>query len=153
MLPDPRHPIFSLKLSPPSLSGTTHLIPLLNTTKHIALFLISDLSVHEPHPLFHKFSAISEPYSKVLQPVILARAFRIGGFRKPDWAGDDIIFLAARGDINAEFGLQGKQLGLVVVRPDGYVAFSCLLDVSGRAFENAEKWLAGILVKDEVLDT
>jgi hypothetical protein len=148
MFPDPLHPIFSLKSTPPSLSGTTHLLPLINTTKHLALFLISDLSVHEPHPPFLKFSAICKPYANALQPAVLARAYRIGGFRKPDWAGDGITFLASRGDVNGEFGLVGKQLGLVIVRPDGYVGFSCSVDESGGLLDYAAKWLEGMLVKD-----
>ena len=67
--------------------------------------------------------------------------------RKPDWAGDDITFLASRGDINAEFGLEGKQMGFVVMTLDGFVAFSCLVDASGRSLDYAEQWLAETLVK------
>jgi len=147
MLPDPRHPIFSLTSSPPSISGTTHLLPLLNTTKHTALFLISDLAVHEPHPLFLRFSATCKPYANILQPAVLTRAYRMGGFRKPDWAGENIAFLASRADINVEFGLDRRQMGMVIVRPDGYVGFSCLINASGGSFDYVEKWLAEMLVK------
>lgn len=71
----------------------------------------------------------------------------MGGFRKPDWAGEEIKFLASRGLVNKEFGLESKQMGVVLVRPDGYVGFSCLVDARGKSLDYAAKWLEGMLVK------
>ena len=46
------------------------------------------------------------------------------------------------------YGLDGKQqMGMVIVRPDGYIAYSGLVDRNGDAFEVAGKWLTGNLVK------
>jgi hypothetical protein len=117
--------------------------------KHIALFIIADLTLHEPHPLFHQFSALCKPYSDSLRPVILARSVRIGGLRKPNWANEDILFLATNtSETEKTYGLDGKhQMGMVIVRPDGYIAYSSLVDRNGDAFEVAGKWLAGNLVK------
>jgi hypothetical protein len=38
-------------------------------------------------------------------------------------------------------------MGLLIVRPDGYIAYSSLVDANGDAFEDLGKWLAAILVK------
>lgn len=150
MLPDPAHPIFSLTKLPPDTEGTTHLLPLLlESYKHIALFIIADHALHEPHPLFQKFQSVYKPYGQNLRSVILARTYRIGGLRKPDWSDDDTLFLATNSSTTEKgYGLNGKkEMGLLIIRPDGYIAYSDLIDPNGNAFESAETWLETNLVK------
>jgi hypothetical protein len=149
MLPDPIQPVFELTVSPPNVAGTTHLLALLRESyKHIAIFFIADRTLHEPHPLFHQFSALCKPHSGNLRPVILARSLRIGGLRKPNWADDEIRFLATNSsETEKVYGLDGKQqMGLLIVRPDGYIAFSSLVNANGDDFADAGKWLAANLV-------
>jgi hypothetical protein len=149
MLPDPTQPIFELTESPPNVAGTTHFLALLvESYKHIAIFFIADHTLHEPHPLFHQFSALCKPYSGNLRPVILARSLRIGGLRKPNWADSDIRFLATNSsETEKVYALDGKQqMGLLIVRPDGYIAFSNLVNANGDAFADAGKWLTANLV-------
>jgi hypothetical protein len=113
------------------------------------LFFTADHALHEPHPLFQKFASICEPYKKCLRPVILARAFRIGGYRKPNWASDEILFLGTNTHLTErKYGLNGKdEMGLIIIRPDGYIAYSTPVDVNGNAFDKMETWLVTTLVK------
>ena len=150
MLPDPRYPIFSLTGLPAQ--GLTHLFSYLSDSfKFIALFFIADHILHEPHPVFERFAIICKPYASVLRPVILARTYRVGGFRRPDWAAGykNILFLSTNNtSTEKEYGLDGvKQMGLVIVRPDGYIAYSTLIDPSGSAFAKADRYLSTILLK------
>lgn len=151
MLPEPPHPIFSLTDTPPNLTGTTHLLPLIQDSyKHVALFFVGDNILHEPHPLFQKFVSICKSYKANLRPVILARSYRIGGMRKPNWSqNDDIQFLATHtGQTDKAYGLDGKtEMGILIVRPDGYIAYSHPVDLNGIALDNMDSWLARILVK------
>lgn len=152
MLPDPVHPIFCLTDTPPNIAGTTHLLPLLHDSyKHIALFFIAGRTLHEPHPLFQKFASMCKPYASNLRPTILARAFRIGGYRKPNWATDDILFLGTNTNLTVRtYGLNGKdEMGLLIIRPDGYIAYSTVVDINGSAFERMETWLSTTLVKSK----
>jgi hypothetical protein len=150
ILPDPIHPVFEITASPPNLAGTTHFLPLLwEAYKHIAIFFIADHTLHEPHPLFHQFSILCKPYSYNLCPVVLAWSFWIGGLQKPNWADDEILFLATNSsEMEKVYGLDGtQQMGLLIVRSDGYIGYSSLVDANGDAFEDVGKWLAAILVK------
>ncbi len=152
MLPEPTHRIFSLTEFAANVGGTIHLLPLIVVTyKHIALFFVADRTLHEPHPLFQKFAAVCKPFGANLRPVILARAYRIGGFRKPNWATDDIFFLATNTYLTEQgYGLNGKcEMGLIIVRPDGYIAYSTTVDANGNAFDEMETWLAATLVKSD----
>jgi hypothetical protein len=152
MLPDPAHPIFCITDSPPNVAGTTHLLSLIHDSyKHVALFFIAGHTLHEPHPLFQKFASICKPYGSNLRPVILARSFRIGGFRKPNWASDDILFLGTNTHLTEKtYGLNGKsEMGLLVIRPDGYIGYSTTVDLNGNAFDRMEAWLADTLVKSK----
>jgi hypothetical protein len=150
MLPDPRYPVFPLAASPAE--GSLHLFPLLTDSfKHVALFFIAGHELNEPHPLFDKFVALCEPYSESLRPAIMARTYAVGGFRKPNWAAEDknIIFLSTNSSSTEKiYGLNGKeQLGILIIRPDGYVAFSSLIDESGSEFKKVDNYLSTILVK------
>ena len=150
MLPDSAHPIFSLTDFTPNIGGTTHFVPqLLDSYKHIGLFIIADCALHEPHPLFQRFTDMCKPYGANLRPAILARTYRIGGLRKPTWSDNDILFLATNTSATERgYGLNGKkEMGLLIIRPDGYVAFSTLIDLGGNAFQSAETWLTANLVK------
>jgi len=150
MFPDPPHPIFCLTASPPDIAGSTHIMPYLRDSyKHIALFIIADHPLHEPHPLFQKFAAICKPYRNSLRPTILARAYYIGGFRKPDWSDDDILFLVTNNAIvERSYGLNGKdEMGLLIIRPDGYIAYSTPVDPNGHTLEMTDRWLMKILVR------
>ena len=152
MLPEPTHPIFCLTESPPNVGGTTHLLPLIHDSyKHIALFFVGDRTLHEPHPLFQKFASVCKPYEASLRPAMLARAYRIGGFRKPNWATNDILFLGTNTYLTEQgYGLNGKgDMGLIIVRPDGYIAYSTPVDANGNAFEGMETWLAATLAKSK----
>jgi len=143
MLPDPQHPIFSLTDLPRSTAGSTHLFTMLSdSSKHIALFIIADHSLHEPHPLFLKFASICKPYRESLRPVVLARASRIGGLRKPNWCTDDMLFLGTSPLTETTFGLNGKgEMGVIIVRPDGYVAYSISVGTDGANLDSMAKWL------------
>ena len=152
MLPDPPHPIYRLTDSPPSLTGTTHFLPLIqDSSKHIALFFVGDHTIHEPHPLLQKFASICKPYKANLQPAILARSYRIGGMRKPNWSkdNDEIHFLATHtGETDIPYGLNGKkEMGILIIRPDGYVAYSHPVDLNGNTLDSMDSWLAKQLVK------
>jgi hypothetical protein len=150
MIPDPPHPIFCLTDSPPDLSGTTHLFPLLqDSSKYIVLFFIGEHALHEPHPLFQNFVASCKPYRSSLRPAIIARAYHIGGLRKPNWGNDDTLFLATKTTVTEQvYGLNGKNdMGLIVIRPDGYVAYSDLVDATGNAFRRLDTWLTTVLIK------
>lgn len=152
MLPEPKHPIFCLTESPPNVGGTTHLLPLiLDSYRHIALFFMADHTLHEPHPLFQKFASICKPYGASLRPAILSRTYRIGGFRKPNWATHDILFLGTNTYLTEQgYGLNGKgEMGLIIVRPDGYIAYSTVVDANGSTFEEMETWLAATLVESK----
>jgi hypothetical protein len=152
MLPEPTHPIFCLTESPPNVGGTTHLLPLIHDSyKHIALFFVGDRTLHEPHPLFQKFTSLYRLYGTSLRPAMLARAYRIGGFRKPNWATNDILFLGTNTYLTEQgYGLNGKgDMGLIIVRPDGYIAYSTPVDANGNAFEGMETWLAATLAKSK----
>ena len=143
MFPDPPYPVYSLTASSLSTIGTTHLLPLLlESNKHIAIFFIGDLVLHEPHPLFLRFTSVCKQF-KSLRPVMVGRLHRLGGLRKPDWADDNTLFLAtssARTD--RTYGMKGKNCtGLIIVRPDGYVAYSTIMDSGGKAFQSSEVWL------------
>ena len=145
MIPDTKYPIFSITDSPPNIAGTTHLLTLiLESYKHVALFIIADHALHPPHPLFEKFMDMCSPYRQNLRMVIIARTYRIGGLRKPDWSNDDILFLATNtGATERVYGLNGKkEMGLIIVRPDGYVGYSTLIDLYGNAFGHTETWLS-----------
>jgi hypothetical protein len=154
MLPDPPHAVFSLINSPASFEGSTHLFPMLSgSSKHIALFFIADHSLHEPHPLFQQFASICSSYSASLRPVILARAVRIGGLCKPSWSsGDDICFLGTRSaSTEKTYGLNGKnEMGIIIIRPDGYVAYSTPISANGKNLDTIDKWLATTLVKTKM---
>ena len=69
--------------------------------------------------------------------------------QKPSWADDDILFLATNAIANERvFGLNGKkEMGVFVVRPDGYIGFSAVVDMSGRAFDDVDDYLAMLFVK------
>jgi hypothetical protein len=123
-----------------------------DSSKHIALFFIADHSLHEPHPLFQQFASICSSYSANLRPVILARAIRIGGLCKPSWSSDNIRFLGM-GNASTEktYGLNGKnEMGIIIVRPDGYVAYSTPIGANGENLDTIDKWLATILVKTKM---
>ena len=111
--------------------------------------MIADHALHEPHPLFQKFAGMCKAYRGNLRPVILARTYRIGGLRKPDWSDDDILFLATNSSTAEKgYGLNGKnEMGLLILRPDGFVAYSDLIDLIGNAFDSAETWLEANLVR------
>jgi hypothetical protein len=149
MLPDTPNPTISLTDSPANVSGSTHLFPMIcDSFKHIALFVIADHRLPDPHPLFQTFSSICSPYKASLRPVILARSNRIGGLRRPNWASDDILFLATHKSSETAFGLNGKdQMGIMIVRPDGYVATSITIDANGNNFKSLDTWLTSNLVK------
>jgi hypothetical protein len=152
MLPDPQYPVFTLSSHQIDTTGTTHLNTiLLENLKHIALFIIADHPLHEPHPLFQKFVATCKPFKASLRLAILARGYRIGGIRSPSWANedDDILFLATNAIANEKvYGLNGKaEMGVFVVRPDGYVAYSDLVDLGGKTFDEMGRYLERILVK------
>ena len=152
MLPDAIHPVFSLTESTPNVAGTTHLLPLLlDSYRHVALFIIADHALHEPHPLFQRFAEMCKPYGENLRPAILARTYRIGGLRKPNWSDDEILFLATNSSTTERgYGLNGKkEMGLIVVRPDGYIAYSTLIDLGGNAFRSVETWLTTNLVNSK----
>lgn len=149
MFPDPAEPVFCITDSPSSMTGTRKLVPLiLESDKHVALFFIGDLVLHEAHPLFLRFASMCKLYGH-LRPIILARTSRIGGMRKPDWSDDDILFLATNSTRTKKtYGLNGKNdLGLIIIRPDGYVGYSMTIDESGNAFQSAEAWLELNLLK------
>jgi hypothetical protein len=147
---DPPEAVFSLTASPPNVAGSTHFLPMiLDSSRHVALFVIADRTLHEPHPVFQKFESICGPYRSSLRPVILALAYRIGGLRKPNWSSDDILFLATN---NAEaekaYGLNGKdEMDVIIVRPDGYIAYSTPIDNSGTNLDSITHWLQTSLVK------
>ena len=84
-----------------------------------------------------------------MRPVIVARHFQIGGYRKPDWAGDDVLFLATHTNLNERsYGLNGKgEMGVVLVRPDGYVAFSTAVEQNGSGLEEMANFMAKLFVK------
>src|ERR1700721_1858895 len=134
MLPDSSYPIFSLD-SPPDLAGTTRLLPLLlEESKHIALFFIGDLTLHEFHAIFAKFIQFYTPYLTNLRPVVLSRTYRLGGFRKPNWTPDnDILFLATNSSaVERRYGFNGKEeMGVFIIRPDGYIGISTIIQESG----------------------
>jgi hypothetical protein len=143
MFPDPPYSVYCMTASSLSTIGTTHLLPLLlESNKHIAIFFIGDLVLHEPHPLFLRFTSVCKQF-KSLRPVMVGRFHRLGGLRKPDWADDDTLFLAtnsARTD--RTYGMNGRYCtGLIIVRPDGYVAYSTRMDSSGNAFQSSQVWL------------
>lgn len=151
MLPDSVHPIFSLADSPPYVNGTTHLLPLLcDSYKHIALFIIADHALHEPHPLFQRFVDICRQHKRSVRPAILARTYRIGGLRRPDWSesDDNILFLATDSSKTEQgYGLNGKEMmGLLIIRPDAYVTHSTRIELDGTGFQSAEAWLEANLV-------
>jgi hypothetical protein len=149
MLPDPTYPIFSLE-GPLDVAGTMRLFPLLRaSSKHIALFIIGDLTLHEPHPIFSKFEEFFQPYLTSLRPAMLARTFRLGGFRKPDWAKDVILLLGTNSTATEKsYGLKGKQdMVLLIIRPDGYIALSTIISPSGAEFQEIDKYLSKILRK------
>lgn len=150
MLPDAAQAVFPVAASPNE--GTTHLFHLLaDSYKHVVLFFIAGHRLHEPHRLFEQFTALCEPYLSSLRPAILARTFCVGGFRKPDWAAEDkdILFLSTNsGTTDKQYGLDGKdQMGLLIIRPDGYIAYSTLVDESGKTFEKVDNYLTTILAK------
>lgn len=152
MLSDPAHPIIRLTESPPDITGTTHLLPiLLDSYRHVVLFIIADHTLHEPHPLFQRFVGMCVPFGVNLRPVILARIYRVGGLRKPSWSEDDILFLATNNNKTERgYGLNGKnEMGLFIIRPDGYIAYSASVDMGGNAFRNAETWLETNIVKSK----
>jgi hypothetical protein len=99
--------------------------------------------------LFQKFKGICKLFRQNLRPIILARTYHIGGFRKPDWADDDILFLATNSTTTEkDYGLNGKkEMGLFIIRPDGYIANSDFVDLNGNAFDIGERWLEANLVK------
>lgn len=150
MLQDSLHPIFCITDSPPNVAGTTQLFRLIEDSyRHIALFFVADHTLHEPHPIFLKFGAACRPYRVSLRPVILGRAHRIGGLRKPNWADDDILFLATNDGVTERaYGLDGKkQMGLLIIRPDGHIAYSTLVEPCGNALDSMESWIATTLIK------
>lgn len=120
--------------------------------KHIAIFFIADHALHEPHPLFEKFLSICDQYPSNLRAALVARTYRVGGFRTPNWAADlkNVIFLSTNNSTTEkEYGLDGdQQMGVLIVRPDGYIAYSTLVDASGSALSKVDKYLSTILVKN-----
>jgi hypothetical protein len=148
MFPDAPDPLICVSGSHADLTETTPLLPvLLNSYNHIALFFIGDLALHEPHPLFLGFAGLCRKFSS-LRPVMIARFYRFGGLRKPDWADDDILFLAASSSrTEASCGLNGRnEMGLVIVRPDGYVAYSAKVDAGGKELLGTQLWLEQVLL-------
>ena len=129
MLPEAPYPIFRLTDSPPNVDGVTHLFP----------------SIHDSY----KQASSRCSTNNCLRPAILARSYRIGGFRTPDWSSDDILFLATNTHLTEQaYGLNGKgEMGLLIIRPDGYIAYSTVVDTNGDMFEGVENWLASALVK------
>jgi len=143
MFPEAPYPLLFISGSSADLTETTRLLPLLlKSHNHMAVFFIGDLVLHEPHPLFLRFVDLCRRF-KSLRPAIVARLHRVGGLRRPDWAEDDILFLAASSTKTERgYGLNGKrEMGLVIIRPDGYVAYSALVDASGNTFRSTQSWL------------
>lgn len=152
MLPDTPHPIFCLTAFPPDVTGTTHVMSVLrNSYKHLVLFIIADHALYESHPLFQKFATMCKSFRSNLRPAILARAHRIGGFRRPDWSDDNIVFFGCNHGITEKaFGLNGKEeMGLLIIRPDGYIAFSTPIDSNGNNLDIVDQWLQTFLVKSK----
>jgi hypothetical protein len=150
MLPEPVRPVFRVDSSPPDVHGTTHLLTLLESgPKYIALFFIATRILHEPQPIFRKFLGICKPYSAAVRPAIMARYFQIGGYRKPDWAEGDVLFLGTHTNLNEKvYGLNGKdEMGVVLVRPDGYVAFSSPAREDGSELNEMGAFMAKLCVK------
>jgi hypothetical protein len=149
MLSDCPVPVFSLTSEPPSMVGTTHLSTLLlDSSKHVALFFIGDTMVHRPQPLFEKFATICKRYQTNLRPVIVAQAHRIGGLRRPEWSNEDILFLGTKTSRTERvYGLNGNEMGVLIVRPDGYIGFSIPIDRQGNAFNQIDSFLFSILLE------
>jgi len=149
-MPDPPSPVFCLTNNPSNITGTTHLMPLIaDSNKHTVLFLLGDKAVHEPHPLLLQFASICTPYLSSVRPAILSRGYRMGGLRTPNWASQDITFLGTETDLTEKkFGLNGKDdMGVIVIRPDGYVAFSSLVNANGYGFTELSDFLSQLFVK------
>jgi hypothetical protein len=150
MLLDPIRPVFRITATPPDVHGTTHLFPLLQDgSKYTALFFIAARTLHEPHPIFLQFVAVCKPYSGSVRPAMMARAFQIGGYRKPDWAQDDVLFLGTHTNLNEKmYGLNGNgEMGVVLVRPDGYVAFSAIVGPNGNGLNEMGAFIAKLFVE------
>ena len=148
MFPEAPYPLLCISGSSADLTETTQLLPLLlDSYNHIAVLFIGDLVLHEPHPLFRRFVDLCRRF-KSLRPAIVARLHRVGGLRVPGWAEDEILFLAASSTkTEMEYGLNGKrEMGLVIIRPDGYVAYSTLVDASGNPFPSTQSWLEQYLL-------
>ena len=64
---------------------------------------------------------------------------------------DDILFLGTNTYLTEQgYGLSGKgEMGLIIVRPDGYIAYSTTVDANGNAFDEMEIWLTATLVKSK----
>jgi len=149
-IPDPPSPIFCLTDNPPNVDGTTRLMPLIEEShKHTVLFLLGDKTIHEPHPLLLQFASVCTPYLSSARPAILGRAYCMGGLRTPNWASKDIMFLATETNLTEKrFGLNGKDdMGVVVIRPDGYVAFSSPVDAIGNGLIEMSLFLSQLFVK------
>jgi len=150
MLPDPVRPVFRVAANPPDVHGTTHLLAILQEgSKYNALFFIGARTLHEPHPIFQAFISNCKPFSASVRPAIIARHFQIGGYRKPDWAGDDVLFLGTHTNLNERwYGLNGKgEMGVVLVRPDGYVAFSTIVEQNGSGLKAMADFMAKLFLK------
>lgn len=148
MFPEAPYPLLCISGSSENLTETTQILPLLlNSYNHIAVFFIGDLALHEPHPLFLRFVNLCKRFNS-LRSAIVARLHRFGGLRKPEWAEDDILFLAASSTkTEMGYGLNGiREMGLVIIRPDGYVAYSTLVDASGNTFRTTQSWLEQYLL-------
>jgi len=150
MLPDSVRPVFRVAANPPDVHGTTHVLTILqHGSKYNALFFVGARSLHEPHPIFQAFIAHCKPFSASVRPAIVARHFQIGGYRKPDWAGDNVLFLGTHTNLNERsYGLNGKdEMGVILVRPDGYVAFSTAVEQSGSGLKEMRNFMSKLFVK------
>jgi hypothetical protein len=150
MLPDPVRPVFRVNSSPPDVHGTTHLLTILeDSSKYTALFFIAARTLHEPQPIFRRFLETCKPCSGVVLPAIMGRYFSIGGYRQPNWAEGDVLVLGTHTNLNEKvYGLNGKdEMGVVLVRPDGYVAFSSPVREDGSGLKELGVFMAKLFVK------
>lgn len=79
----------------------------------------------------------------------MGRYFSIGGYRQPNWAEGDILVLGTHTNLNEKvYGLNGKdEMGVVLVRPDGYVAFSSPVREDGSGLKELGVFMAKLFVK------
>ena len=149
-VPDPPSPVFCLTDIPPNVAGTTHLMALIqDSDKHIVLLLLADQAVHEPHPLLIHFTSATRPFLSCVRPAVLCRAYRMGGLRTPNWATKDIMFLATETNLaEKKYGLNGKdEVGVIVIRPDGYVAFSSRVSGNGNGLVEMSLFLSELFIR------